>query len=99
MATSRSIQRVKAKVAKRTARTKRAAEKKGQDLANEGRKAVRASSTKVRKVAKMTAKKASGGSKEAHTKARKAGAAIGRLLGRAQSMSKRLVNKARKKLS
>lgn len=99
MATSRSVQRVTAKVAKRAVRTKRAAVKKGQSLASKGRNAARSTAKQVRKVAKTTAEKASRGSMAAHARARKAGAAIGKMLGRAQGIGRKLVNKAKRRLT
>lgn len=94
MATSRSVQRAKANVAKRTTQTKRTIVKKGQALEKKGRKAVQSSASQVRKLVKATS-----GQKTARAKARKAGAAIGKILGRAQGLSKKLVNKARKTLT
>ncbi|GKS63007.1 hypothetical protein YTPLAS72_03110 [Nitrospira sp.] len=99
MATSRSVQRVIAKAATRAARTKRAAVKKGQSLAGKGRNAAQSTTKQVRKVAQTTAKKASRESMAAHARARKAGAAIGKMLGRAQGMGKKLVNKAKRRLT
>ncbi|MBK9306295.1 MAG: hypothetical protein IPM58_04215 [Nitrospira sp.] len=99
MATSRSVQRVTAKVAKRAAHTKRTAVNKGKSLASQGRNAVRSTAKQVRTVAKTTAPKASLGSMAAHTRARKAGATIGKMLGRAQGMGRKLVNKAKRRLT
>ena len=99
MATSRSVQQVKSKVAKRTAQAKRTVAKKGQVLAKNGRKAARSSAKQIQKLTKVTVKKANGGRKTAHAKARKAGAAIGRILGRAQGMSRKIVNKAMRTLT
>jgi hypothetical protein len=99
MATSRSVQRAKANVAKRTTQTKRTIVKKGQALEKKGRKAVQSSASQVRKLVKATGKKATSGQKTARAKARKAGAAIGKILGRAQGLSRKLVNKARKTLT
>ncbi|NJN69010.1 MAG: hypothetical protein HC801_00955 [Nitrospira sp.] len=94
-----SVQRVKAKVSKRTAQAKRTAAKKSQAMAEKGRKAVRSSAKQVRKLAKATGNAATSGQKTARAKARKAGAAIGTILGRAQGLSRKLVNKARRTLT
>mgnify|MGYP007037738378 CR=1 FL=1 len=99
MATSRSVQRVTAKVAKRAVRTKRAAVKKGRSLTSKGRNVARSTAKQVRKVAKTTTKNVTSGSMAAHTRARQAGAAIGKMLGRAQGMGRKLVNKAKKRLT
>ncbi len=99
MATSQSAQRIKAKVAKGTAQVKRTAVKKGQALAKKGRKTAQSSASQVRKLVKATGKKAASGQKTARAKARKAGAAIGKILGRAQGLSRKLVNKAKRRLT
>ena len=98
MATSRSVQRVTAKAAKRATRTKRATAKKKQGLARKGRNDAQPTATQVRKIAKPTATNVSLGSMAAHTRARKAGAAIGKMLGRAQGMGRKLINTAKSKL-
>lgn len=99
MATPRSVQRAKANVTKRAVQAKRTVVKKGQALASTGRKAVRSSAIQARKAGKATVKKASETTQSAHATARKAGAAIGRILGRVQGMGRKLVDKAKKKLT
>ncbi|MGE0471134.1 MAG: hypothetical protein AB7L09_14295 [Nitrospira sp.] len=98
MATSQSVQRVKSKVAKGTAQAKRTTVKKGLALEKKGRKAVQSSANQVRKLVKATGNKATSAQKTARAKTRKAGAAIGTILGRAQGLTRKLVNKARKRL-
>ncbi|MDH5740211.1 MAG: hypothetical protein OEY77_07800 [Nitrospira sp.] len=95
MATSRSVQQVKAKAKA----SKRTAIKKGQALAKNGRKAIQSSAKQVRNLATATGKAATNGQQSASAKARKAGAAIGKILGRAQGLSRKLVNKARRTLT
>lgn len=99
MATSRSVQRVTAKVTTRAVRTKRVAVTKGNSLAGKGRNAPQSTAKQVRKVAKTTAKQATSVSMAAHTRARQAGAAIGKMLGRAQGIGRKLVNKAKRRLT
>lgn len=64
-----------------------------------GRKTAQSSASQVRKLVKATGKKAASGQKTARAKARKAGAAIGKILGRAQGLSRKLVNKAKRRLT
>lgn len=99
MATSRSVQQAKAKVSQRTVRAKRIAVKNGQALARKGRQAAQASVKQARKVTKAAEKQVSTGNTTAHAKARNAGAAIGRIIGRAQGLGRKLVNKAKQKLT
>ena len=78
---------------KRTAQANGTAVKKGQVLAKKGRKAVQSSASQVPKLVKATS-----GQKEAPAKASKAGTAIGTILGRAQGLSRKLVEQREEKI-
>ena len=99
MATSRTTRKVKAQVSRRVAQSKRTVEKKGRAIVTKGGQALETSAKRAKKLVKTSARKTTGISQETRLKARKAGAAIGKLLGKAQRIGMNLVKKARTRLA
>jgi hypothetical protein len=99
VATSRTVRKVKTQVSRRVAQSKRTVEKKGGAIVKKGRQALETSAKRAQKLVKTKVRKTTGASQDTRLKARKAGAAIGRLLGKAQRVGMNLVKKARTRLT